>query len=253
MAFDLTTIRKGKHIQPPRLVIYGPHGLGKSEFGAQAPAPIFIQTEDGLGTIDTSAFPLCKSYADVMGCIETLYTTEHPYQSAVLDSLDWLEPLVWAETCRIHNQKDIEGFGYGKGYKQADDQWRSMLDGFSALREKGMQVIFTAHCHIKRFDSPETEPYDRYMPKLHERASELVQEWADAVLFSNYKTMVVEKDVGFNQKAARGVTTDQRMLYTVERPAFKAKNRFGLPAEIVMPHGGNYAAFANALNVSMAQ
>ena len=252
MAINLASIRKGKHIGPPRIVFYGPHGLGKSAFGAEAPKPIFICTEEGTGTIDTSAFPLCKTFADFMECIATLYTQDHDYQTVVIDSADWLEPLVWKEACRIHGFADIEAFGYGKGYKAADDVWRSVLDGLDALRDtKGMQIIITAHCHIKRFDSPETEPYDRYSPKLHERGSEMIQEWCDALLFTNYKTVVMEKDVGFNQKAARGISLDQRMIYTTERPAFKAKNRYDLPAEMVMTKGNNYGVFAAALAASM--
>lgn len=252
MAIDLSSIRRGKHIGPPRLLIYGPHGLGKSEFGAQAPRSVFIQTEDGLGTIDASSFPLCKSYSDVMACVASLTNEAHEFQTVCVDSADWMERLVWEEACRLHGQPDIEAFGYGKGYTAALNVWRDVLDKFTDLRDRGMQVIFTAHTHIKRFDSPETEPYDRYSPKLHERSSALIQEWCDAVLFTNFKTVVQKEDVGFNQKAARGISTDQRMLYTVERPAFLAKNRYNLPNEIVMPKGGNYAAFANALAASMA-
>ena len=48
-----------------------------------------------------------------------------------------------------------------------------------------MTVILVGHAEIKRFDSPETEPYDRYQPKLHAPASALIQERMDAVLFAN--------------------------------------------------------------------
>ena len=42
------------------------------------------------------------------------------------------------------------------------------------LFSSGMTVILVGHAEIKRFDSPETEPYDRYQPKLHARASALI-------------------------------------------------------------------------------
>jgi hypothetical protein len=254
MAISIASLRRGKHISPPRLMVYGPHGLGKSSLGAHAPKSVFIQTEDGLGTIDTASFPLCKSFNDVMDCLASLTNEEHDFQTVVLDSADWLEQFVWAEACRIHGKADIEDFGYGKGYTAAVDVWRTVLDKFQVLRDKGMQVIFTAHCTIKRFDSPETEPYDRYQPKLHDKASALIQEWMDGVFFLNLKTIVANTDVGFNQKASRGITTGQRILYTQERPAYLAKNRYNLPAEIVLPeNGNNYSAFATALGASMAQ
>lgn len=257
MSIDLSSIKRGKHIAPPRLVLYGPHGLGKSTFAAGdpvlglngAPKPIYIQTEDGLGTIDVPHFPLAKSYADVMEALSVLYTQDHDFQTVVLDSADWLEALVWKEACRIHGKADIEEFGYGKGYVAALDVWRGVLDGFVALRDKrGMATLFTAHCQIKRFDSPETEPYDRYMPKLHGSSSALIQEWADAVLFTNYKTIVKKEDVGFKQEVARGITTGQRMMYTQETPAYLAKNRYRLPAEMPL----SWDAFTAAVAASAA-
>jgi len=53
MAFNLDSIRKGKMIHAPRIFMYSTHGIGKSTFAANASDPIFICTEDGLGSIDT--------------------------------------------------------------------------------------------------------------------------------------------------------------------------------------------------------
>jgi hypothetical protein len=95
-----------------------------------------------------------------------------------------------------------------------------------------MVVILLAHTTIKRFDSPEVEPYDRYQPKLQERSSAVIREWADALLFANYKVMVKKDDVGFNKTTNRGFTTGERLLFTNERPAYMAKNRYALPDSI---------------------
>lgn len=249
MAYNLSSIKRGKNIRPPRILLYGPHGLGKSTFGACAPSPIFLNIEDGLGTIDTAAFPLTTTYPQVIEAIGSLYTEQHEFQTLVIDTADWLEKLVWKEACRIHGKADIEEFGYGKGYGAALDVWRQVLDGLLSLRDtKNMCVVFTAHCKVKRFDSPETEPYDRYMPKLHDSASALIQEWADCVLFANHKTVVTKEDVGFNQKVARGITTGQRVIYTTEKPAYLAKNRYALPEELPL----DWNTFANAIAASAA-
>jgi len=112
-----------------------------------------------------------------------------------------------------------------------------------------MVVILIAHAQIKRFDSPEVEPFDRYMPKLQDRSSALVQEWCDCVLFANFKTMVKKDDVGFNQKVSRGITTGERLLYTVERPAFLAKNRYALPDSIPL----SWEAFTEALSAQATE
>ena len=126
----------------------------------------------------------------------------------------------------------------------AAQKWRDVLDGLNALRnDKGMTVILLAHTAIKRFDSPEVEPYDRYQPKLQERSSSVVREWADAVLFANYKTIVKKDDVGFNKTSNRGISTGERLLFTSERPAYMAKNRYGLPDSIPL----NWADFSNSI------
>ena len=246
MAFDLNSIKKGKSIHAPRIFLYSTHGIGKSTFAASAPNPIFICTEDGLGSIDTSSFPLAKSSADVMEALKTLYTEQHDYQTVVLDSADWLENIMHKEIETRYEAKDL---AYGKGALILADRWREVLDGFNALRnDKGMTVILIGHCEIKRFDSPEVEPYDRYQPKLQARASALVQEWADAVLFANYKTMVKKDDVGFNKQVSRGITTGERLLYTQETPAYLAKNRYNLPPSLPL----KWDAFLAALSASAA-
>ena len=230
MAISLASLRRGGETRPPRILVYGVAGVGKTQLAADAPNPVFLQTEDGLGRIDAATFGLLRSFDAVMEALGSLYTEDHDHQTVVLDSLDWLEPLVWQHTAQAHNQPDIESFGYGKGYLAALDTWRSFLDGVNALRdERGMGVILIAHAEIRRFDSPETEPYDRYQPKLHRGASALVQEHVDAVLFANYRVSTLKSDVGFNKKVVRGVSGGDRLLHTAERPAFLAKNRFGLP------------------------
>jgi hypothetical protein len=244
MAFDLKSIRRGKSVHAPRIFLYSTHGIGKSTFAAGAPDPIFICTEDGLGSIDTASFPLAKSSDDVLSAIKTLYTEDHNYKSVVLDSADWLEAILQREIETKHDAKEL---AFGKGALILAEKWREILEGLNALRnDKNMIVVIIGHTEIKRFDSPEVEPFDRYQPKLQARASALVQEWADAVLFANFRTIVKKDDVGFNKTVARGITTGERLLYTAETPAYLAKNRYGLPAVLPL----SWDAFSDALTAS---
>jgi hypothetical protein len=241
MAFDLKSISRNDNTAPPRLMVYGVEGIGKSTFAAGAPDPIFILTEDGLGSLDVEHFPIAHSLDNVMDAIGSLYAEDHPYKTVVLDSLDWLEAIIHREMEAKHDAKDL---AYGKGAMIAAQQWRDVLDGLNALRnDKQMTVILLAHNTIKRFDSPEVEPFDRYQPKLQERSNAVVREWADAVMFANYKTIVKKDDVGFNKTVARGISSGERMLFTTERPAYMAKNRYNLPDSIPL----TWDAFANAI------
>ena len=239
---DLKSIRLNDTISPPRIELYGVEGIGKSTFAAGAPKPIFILTEDGLGSLPAQHFPLANSTEEVMEAISTLYNDKHDFRTVVLDSLDWLEAIIQREIEETHDAKDL---AYGKGSLIAAEKWRMILEGMNALRlDRGMIVILLAHTTIKRFDSPEVEPYDRYQPKLQERSNALVREWCDAVLFANYKTIVKHDDVGFNKTTNRGISTGERLLFCNERPAYMAKNRYQLPDSIPL----SWEAFETAIS-----
>ena len=228
---------------PRRVMIYGTHGIGKSTFGAMAEKPVFIQTEDGLAGIDVDRFPLATQYDDVLATLGELYTQEHEYRTVVIDSLDWLERLIFADVCTKRGVESIEDIGYAKGYVFALTQWRDILAGLDALRnERGMTIVLIAHAAIEKFANPETDSYDRYIPRLQKQSSALIQEWADEVLFATYRVLTKTTNEGFDRKRVQGIGTGERILRTTERPAHVAKNRLNLPDEIPLDYRA-YAAF----------
>jgi len=233
----LQTIHRGIRHLPPRLLIYGTEGIGKSSTAAEAPMPIFISTEDGLAQIDCHAFPLATSFEDVYSALSALASEEHDYQTVVIDTLDWLERLIWQRICTDRNVKNLEDIGYQKGYVFALDLWRRIVDGLDRLRnERSMCVVLLAHCKIEKFEDPESPAYDRYSPRLHKHANALITEWADAVLFATRKIVTRTEEQGFGQKRtiASGNNRDggERVLRCVGSPACVAKNRYNLPAEL---------------------
>lgn len=251
MSINLQSIVHDREIGPPRILLYAPHGLGKTTFGANAPNPIFILTEDGLGVLKVDHFPMATTEDDVLAAIKSLYSDAHDYQTVVVDSLDWLDNIIWADVNARYEAKDL---AYGKGAVIVAERWRAILDGLNALRnDRGMTVILLAHCQIRRFDSPEVEPYERYQPKLQDRSSALVQEWCDAVLFANFRTVVRKEDVGFNQKVSRGITTGERLLYTTEKPAYYAKNRYALPDALPLSWDALAEAIADVVQPAAAK
>lgn len=245
----ISSITKGREAQPPRIMIYGSEGVGKSTFAALAPNPVFVQTEDGLSEIDCSKFPLAKSFDDVVLQLQAVRDEQHDYGTVVIDSLDWLERLVWDRVCADYGVKSIEKAdgGYGKGYVHALTYWRQIVSLLNDIRaRKGMAVILIAHAAVERFEDPEHAAYDRYTPRLHKKACSLVCEWVDAVLFAS-RRMRVDSTTG--KAAPVGADGGERILRTNGSPACIAKNRFGLPTELPL----SWSAFVEALKPGSAK
>ena len=241
-------ISKGKLKRPALVMLYGVDGCGKSTFGSEAPNPIFLGPEDGTANLDVARFDNVKTFADVKKNILRLTTEEHDFKTLVIDSIDWIEPLVWKEVCSLDSKKPIsidDAFGgWGKGYTKANELWKEIMNDLTILREtKKMNIIAIAHSHVKAFNDPSQPlPYDRYMLKLNEKAAALWREFVDCVLFCNFEVSVVKESRGDKKGKAYG--EGNRVMYSERRPSFDAKNRYGLPFEL--PLGWKY--FEAAMN-----
>lgn len=224
----LNNIVRGKLEKPRRDCIFAPEGLGKSTFASQADAAVFLGAEDGTAQLDVARFPEPETWQDVMDSIDTMIEEKHTFKHFVIDTLDWVEPLIWKHVCERDGKSDIEAYGYGKGYVCALSEWRILLHKLDAMRhQRGIAVILLAHSHIKAFRNPEGDDYDRYEMKIHTKAAGLVKEWSDNVLFGNYETFTREQS-----GRAKGIDNGARVLYTERRAAFDAKNRYNLPPKM---------------------
>ena len=242
----LANLTYGVQPQPLRVVIYGPGGIGKSTFGAQAPAPVFLGPEDGSALLDVSRFPQPHDWHDVLDAVSALTEEPHDFGTLVIDSADWMEPLCWAHVCREAKKPDIESFGYGKGYVAALEAWRVFLSAVERMRKaKRMHVVVIAHGEVKPFKNPDAETggdYDRWQLKLHKGAAGLLTEWCDELAFATFRTFAQKADPsGPDKKRARGVGSE-RVLYTERRAAFDAKSRHGLPSEMPLSWADFYEA-----------
>ncbi|NTU68955.1 MAG: ATP-binding protein [Chlorobiaceae bacterium] len=236
--------------KPIKALVYGVQGIGKNTFAATFKNPVMIQIEDGSAALDIPAFPLSTTYLDVVNAIQALHG-DHQYKTLIVDTLDWLEPLLWQACCEHHGKESIESFGYGKGYIEVDRWWQYIMTGLDSLRHnKGMDVIVLAHSEVKTITPPDSDSYDTYQIKMQKRAFALWQEWADLVLFLNYKVNIVKTKTGINEERTRGVGTGDRMIYTAERPAWRAKSRWPLPDEILIGKDKTFAAFHQQLEAA---
>jgi hypothetical protein len=223
----------GKQELPPRICIYGGHGIGKSTLASMFPKHIFISTEDGLASLDITSFPRAETVDDVAQNIRTLIKEEHDFKTLVLDSVDWLvEPLIVSDVESKHDAKDL---AYGKGAMMIAESLRELMGGFDVLRKKrDMNIVILAHAATVKYEDPRSEPYDRFQPKLPTRCNALLQEWVDVLAFAAFRVIVKKSDAGFGNQVSRGITTGERLLHMIENPAYVAKNRYNCPDTLPM-------------------
>ena len=69
MAISLASLQTSTVLRPPRVLIHGVAGIGKSTFAASADAPVFVLTEDGLGKLQVPHFPLAYYGALRLGAV----------------------------------------------------------------------------------------------------------------------------------------------------------------------------------------
>lgn len=238
----------------PAIAIYGTPGVGKTSLASEFPNPIYLYVEgeeppEGIEMPNAEI----KSFDELLDTFNDLLSEQHEFKTVIIDSLDKVEPMVWAATCARNGWDSIDSndkgspTSFGKGYLAADVEWRDLFDGISALSRAGIFVVQILHSEAKSFNDPLVDAYDRYRPKLQRRALDLVIENCKALLFLNRRTSVkqVKAFGGKDQAKPEGMSGAERLIYTDERAGFLAKNRFkDMPASIPYKAGQGFEALS---------
>lgn len=233
-------ITKGKVPKAQKVVLYGPEGIGKSTFAAQFPAPLFIDTEGSTLHMDVARLPAPTSWGMLQEEIRQVAGRPDLCGTLVVDTADWAEQLCIKAVLQRTKKKSIEEFNYGKGYTYVMEEFSGLLTLLQGVVDVGVNVVLTAHAKMRKFEQPnEMGAYDRWEMKLSKNVAPLVKEWADMVLFANYKTYTVKRDDG-KVKAQGG----DRVMYTSHHACWDAKNRHGLPEEMPLEYRGIAHIFA---------
>lgn len=222
-------ITKGVIKTAKKVVIYGPEGIGKSTLASMFPTPVFVDTEGSTKALDIARFDPPASWSEILDDVRNVPSE---FATVVIDTADWAEMFCNRHVCQANKKESIEGFGYGKGYVYLKEEFKKLLDECDKLIARGVNVVFTAHAAMRKFEQPdERGAYDRWEMKLSKHVAPMLKEWADLLLFCNYKTRAVKMDSG-KYKADGG----SRVMYATHNPCWDAKNRYGLPDEIAMDY-----------------
>lgn len=226
-------ITRGKKNKALKVCVYGPEGIGKSTFASQFPEPLFIDTEGSTDHMDVARLPNPSSWTYLLE--EINYVIQNPAycKTLVIDTADWAESMCIEYICAKNHWSGIEDAGYGRGYIYLAEEFGRMLNKCNELIDRGINVVFTAHAQMRKFEQPdEMGAYDRWELKLQKKTAPLLKEWSDLLLFANYKTIVVNVD---NKGAVKGKNKAQgghRIMYATHHSCWDAKNRHGLPDEM---------------------
>lgn len=215
-------------IEPMKVLIYGVEGIGKTTFASKFPDPIFIDTEGSTGFINARKLPNPTSWTMLLDELEDI-KSEPRGKTLIIDTLDWAERLAKKYLMDKNKWAAIDSTNYGSRYVALSDEIGKLLNKLTEIKDVGINVVLTAHAETKKHELPdEMGQYDKYTLKLEKRDAGLAKEWADMILFFNYKTTIISDSKSNSKKATGG----QRVMYTTHKPAWDAKNRLGLPDEL---------------------
>ena len=223
MKFKIT---KGKVKSAIRLVAYGSEGIGKSTFASKFPEPLFIDAEGGTKQLDVSRFPEPETWQDILDEIDAVIEEPDICQTLVIDTIDRAETLLINTILQEGKVDSIEKYagGYGKGWTCLQERFqKDLLNRLDRVIAKGVNVVLLAHAQMRKLESPDEPPYDRWELKVSKKVAPIVKEWSDILLFMNYSIKVVEEN---GRNKAKG--TAKRLMHANHRPTYDAKNRYGL-------------------------
>lgn len=244
MSFSINNIQKGVVKMPRKIVIYGPPKLGKSTLAGSVKKALMIPTEDRVAHINCDKTPVVKKYEEIMDVFNFLLTEKkHLYKRVIIDSLDWLEPILHQYICEKkkitsltddHNKETA----FQKGLKYiAVDGWKTFLHNCDVLREAGFDVIIVAHSHNITINPPTTDAYDKSVMKIDKHSLAVIEEWADVIAFYDKEIFIKTDDKSLNKKG-KAISSKKRILHlSGENPAMLNGNSFGLgDAEVKLEH-----------------
>lgn len=219
-----------------KTLIYGGSGIGKTTLAALLPNnPVFLGVDDGGRLIkhpvtgdDLQHFPGIETFEDVRTILKQPELFKD-FGDIVIDNVSELErwslPYLFRTVPKNSDGgtvKNVEDYGYHKGYRRWYDVMRLILSDCDPLVRAGKNIVLVAQANISKSVQAGVDDFVREGPALYHDKNvstmNMYVEWCDHVFRMAHCNVTVNK----KGKAGGDMT---RGIYTVAEPHFVAKTR----------------------------
>ena len=233
---SISKIKNSGKPLPPRVLLFGDSGVGKTSTAALAYKPVILGTEDGTGLLKVPCFPLAKRLDDVTDSVQSLLVEDHGFKTLVIDSVDGVEHLSDRSVCDRHGKEFMSDFAYYKGNVESLGRMERLLHDLDHLRaEKSMQIILISHSIRVTVEDPTIGAFDRMEPNLYKKFVPLVVAWSDVCAFMDFEKVITnkgDKESSRTVRTTRKSASNSRVIHFQDDGSFIAKNRRGLPSSL---------------------
>jgi len=220
-----------------KVILYGKYKLGKSTLSLLLPNPAFIGIDDGARKLRhpvTGEPPNYVQGIEGFGDVRDVLHSDifDNSKTIVIDTItelqNWALPYMF-KTIKAENKQtvtNIEGYGYGKGYRHLYDTMRFILADCDRHIRAGRNVVLLAQNGIIQQTNVAGENYAVEGPDLYQSDKVPIRgtylAWADHVLKLGY--------AGLAAKDGKVNIVKQRAIYVHSDATFEAGSRT-IPAE----------------------
>jgi len=221
----LNTLIKTITPAPPKLIVYGPPGIGKTTFAASANA-VLLDCENGAGAVaGLTRTPYLQTWQEMRKWLQELagLDKQQAPDAVAVDTLDWMIQRITEHVVIDLDGKSPKeitntiGSSHGGYYKAREIVqnivYRDLLPMLNAIADQGVAIILLAHAANTKITTPEGFDVRLAGPDLPHWIAPPFIEWADGVLY-----------------ACRD--GENRILKTEGSNIVLAKNRYSLPPEL---------------------